>query len=39
MNDIDLDLYKNFAEKAIFKAVDLHLGKFRPEDPAELKKF
>ncbi|MFL2665569.1 MAG: inositol monophosphatase family protein [Dehalococcoidia bacterium] len=39
MNDIDLDLYKNFAEKAIFKAADLLLGKFRPEDPAELKKF
>ncbi|MBA31313.1 MAG: hypothetical protein CL748_02130 [Chloroflexi bacterium] len=39
MNDIDLNLYKKFAEKAIYKASDLLLEKFRPENSSELKKF
>jgi myo-inositol-1(or 4)-monophosphatase len=39
MNNIDLNIYKEFAEKAMFEASDILIGKFRPKNLSDLKKF
>ena len=39
MSNIDLNIYKDIAEKAMLEASDLLIGKFRPEKPSELKRF
>ncbi len=39
MSNINLNIYKELAEKAMFEASDLLIGKFRPDNPSDLKKF
>tara|TARA_B100000427_G_scaffold280751_1_gene251564 strand:- start:58 stop:861 length:804 start_codon:yes stop_codon:yes gene_type:complete len=39
MSNIDLNIYKDLAEKAMLEASDLLIGKFRPNNPSDLKRF
>ena len=39
MSNIDVNIYKQCAEKAMFEASDVLIGKLRPEKPSELKRF